>query len=118
MRDLAAADGAPQVAPEVDAFLRERFFASSAAGLRAMGDQLVTEPDRVEELRAAGVPILVAHGSDDDAWTPATQADMAARLGAEHRVIAGAAHSPNVEAPDDTVAVLGAFWARVDGRPD
>jgi pimeloyl-ACP methyl ester carboxylesterase len=39
---------------------------------------------------------------------------MAARLGARHRVIAGAAHSPNVEAPAGTVAVLLDFWAAVE----
>jgi pimeloyl-ACP methyl ester carboxylesterase len=56
------------------------------------------------------VPILVAYGADDDAWRPSVQAEMAARLGAEHAVISGAAHSPNVEAPERLVGVLRRFW--------
>jgi pimeloyl-ACP methyl ester carboxylesterase len=36
---------------------------------------------------------------------------MAARLGAAHAVIAGAAHSPAVESPEETVALLTRFWA-------
>ncbi len=88
-------------------FLRARFLAGSAVGLLAMGDALLGEPDRVEELRGAGVRTLVLHGVDDDAWTPESQADMAQRLGAEHVVVQRAAHSPAVEnAPDTTRALL------------
>ena len=43
-----------------------------------MADAMLGEPDRVPELAAAGVPILVAHGEADDAWLPHVQADMAA----------------------------------------
>src|SRR4051812_48291897 len=64
------------------AFLSRRFLANSAAGLRGMADAMTTEPDRVAELAATGVPVLVVHGEADDAWTPAAQADMAQRLGA------------------------------------
>jgi len=96
------------------AFLRERFLASSAGGLRGMGEALQNAPDRVAELRAAGVPVLVAYGEDDDAWPPAVQADMAARLGARCEVVASAAHSPAVEAPGRTVAILTQFWAAVE----
>jgi pimeloyl-ACP methyl ester carboxylesterase len=116
MAQLAEADGAPPTAPEVGAFLRERFFASSAAGLRAMGEQLLSEPDRVAELAAIGLPTLVVYGADDDAWSPAAQADMAARLGAARHVIAGAGHSPNVEAPERLVTVLADYWADIDSR--
>ncbi|MCW2777268.1 MAG: alpha/beta hydrolase fold protein [Frankiales bacterium] len=91
-------------------FLRARFLASSQTGLLAMGDALLGEPDRVADLAAAGVRTLVLHGADDDAWTPASQADMAVRLGAEHVVVAGAAHSPAVENAPDTLAALLVFW--------
>ncbi|MFL6138489.1 MAG: alpha/beta fold hydrolase [Frankiaceae bacterium] len=110
----AAAAGAPAPTPDVAAFLHRRFFASAAAGLLAMGDHLLAEPDRVEELRATGLPVLVVHGAADDAWSPAVQARMAERLGARHEVIDGAAHSPNVEAPERTAAALLAFWAAVE----
>jgi pimeloyl-ACP methyl ester carboxylesterase len=96
--------------PQVKAFLKERFVASSAAGLKGMGDALVTEPDRVDELAATGLPVLVCYGALDDAWLPATQAAMAARLGAREVVIAGAGHSPAIEKTADTVEALLSFW--------
>jgi pimeloyl-ACP methyl ester carboxylesterase len=69
------------------------------------------EPDRVAELAATGVPLLVAYGEADDAWLPHVQADMAVRLGARHEVIHNSIHSPAVENPPRTVEVLLDFWA-------
>lgn len=103
-----------QAPPQLRAFLRQRFLASSPDGLQGMGDALRSEPDRVAELAATGLPVLVAHGADDDGWTPAAQAQMATRLGARHEVITGAAHSPAVERPARTHAVLAEFWAAVE----
>lgn len=100
--------------PELRTFLRRRFLASTPEGLQGMGDALRDEPDRVAELAATGLPLLVAYGEDDDAWSPTTQADMAARLGARHEVITGAAHSPAVEQPARTIAVLIDFWRAVE----
>jgi pimeloyl-ACP methyl ester carboxylesterase len=112
---LARLDPSWQAAPpELQAFLKTRFLASSGHGLKGMGDALISEPDRVDELRAAGLPMLVCHGEHDDAWLPVTQADMAERLGARHEVVPGAMHSPAVEAPEPTVAVLAGFWADVE----
>ena len=108
---LAATDpGAAGVPPEVTAFLRTRWLASSGPGLVAMGDALRTEPDRVDALRATGLPLLVLHGEDDDAWSPALQADMAVRLGAAYEVVPQARHSPAVEAPESTAKALLGFW--------
>jgi pimeloyl-ACP methyl ester carboxylesterase len=100
--------------PELKAFLKERFIASSPGGLKGMGDALLTEPDRVAELAASGVPVLVCHGEHDDAWQPATQAEMARRLGARHVVIERAVHSPAVENPPTTIAALLSFWDEAD----
>jgi len=112
---LAAGDtGAPPRPPELMAFLRRRFLASSPVGLQGMGDALGGEPDRVEALRATGVPVLVAYGVGDDSWSPAVQADMAARLGARHAVIPDAAHSPAVENPAATIGILRGFWSATD----
>lgn len=102
------------VPPELRAFLRQRFLASSPDGLQGMGDAMRSEPDRVAELAATGLPLMVAYGEDDDAWKPATQAEMASRLGAWHEVIAGAAHSPAVEQPARTIDVLTNFWRNVE----
>jgi pimeloyl-ACP methyl ester carboxylesterase len=112
LEQLAMTDERAQVVPEATrAFYARRFLANTAAGLRGMADAMTSEPDRVAELAATGVPVLVAHGAADDAWTPAAQTDMARRLGARHEVIAGAIHSPAVENPPRTLEVLTTFWS-------
>jgi pimeloyl-ACP methyl ester carboxylesterase len=95
---------------ELTAFLRRRFLASSLTALRVMGEEVVAEPDRVDALRATGVPLLVACGEQDDAWSPQTQRAMAERLGAPFHVIAGAIHSPAAERPAETARALLDFW--------
>jgi len=107
---MSPTDNLGQPVPDaVKAFLRIRWTTSSPVGLIAMGDALCTEPDRVDALRATGVPVLVAHGALDDAWLPPVQADMAKRLGAAYEVVPGAAHSPNAEQPEATAKALLAF---------
>ena len=109
---LAMTDPKAQAVPApTRAFLRERFLRNTAAGLRGMAEAMTSEPDRVDELAATGVPLLVAHGIADDAWSPEVQADMARRLGARHEVIAGSIHSPAVENPARTMQILLDFWA-------
>ena len=98
------------------AFLDGVLRGTDEAALRGMAEALLTEPDRVAELAALDVPVLVAHGVDDDAWTPAAQADMAARLGARHAVVDRARHSPAVENPAATIEVLLSFWADPPAR--
>ncbi|MFI5956524.1 alpha/beta fold hydrolase [Cryptosporangium sp. NPDC051539] len=112
MDQAARLDPAWQSPPEdVQAFLRKRFVASSAAGLGGMGDALRTEPDRTADLAAAGVPLLVCYGEHDDAWLPPVQSDMARRLGAREEVIPSAAHSPAIENTAATAVALDRFWA-------
>lgn len=105
---------AQAVPPDVRAFLRERMLASVPAGLLGMAEGLTGEPDRVEDLRATGLPLLVLHGADDDAWAPAVQGEMAARLGARHVVVPGAVHSPAVENAPATAEAIARFFADVD----
>jgi pimeloyl-ACP methyl ester carboxylesterase len=113
LEQLAMADPAWKTRPQaLKDFLRTRFVGSTAASLRGMGTSLVTEPDRVDELRATGVRVLVAYGEHDDAWSPKTQAEMAERLGAPREMIPGAIHSPAVEATDAVVKVLDDFWSQ------
>jgi pimeloyl-ACP methyl ester carboxylesterase len=102
----------PAVTAEVQAFLRARMLGNTPAGLLGTAAALTSEPDRVEELRATGVPCLVLYGEKDDAWTPAQQDEMAARLACEVVALAGAWHSPAVEQPDATLAALLAFLPR------
>jgi pimeloyl-ACP methyl ester carboxylesterase len=114
LEQLAMTDPRRQALPEpTQQFLTTRFLRNSAAGLQGMADAMLGEPDRVAELAATGVPVLVAHGIADDAWTPAAQADMAQRLGAAHEVIDRAVHSPAIENPARTLEVLLGFWDSV-----
>src|SRR3954466_6497439 len=114
MQQLAMTDPKAQaVPPPTRAFLSQRFLANTAAGLRGMADAMTSEPDRVAELAATGVPVLVAHGAADDAWAPDAQAEMARRLGARHEVIPGSIHSPAIENPARPLEVLLDFWATV-----
>jgi pimeloyl-ACP methyl ester carboxylesterase len=105
-------EGAAARPPELVDFLHRRFVASAPDALRGMGRALLSEPDRVDDLRAAYAgPVLVAHGEGDDAWPPALQKEMAARLEAAYAVIPDALHSPAAENPERTVQVLLDFWA-------
>jgi len=90
-------------------FLRDRMLATSPRSLIGMSAGLEGEPDRVEQLRATGVPVLVLHGEDDDAWSPALQREMAERLDAAYAVVPDAVHSPAVEQPEATAKALLAF---------
>ena len=100
--------------PEVQEFLQQRWLRSAHEGYLVMAQALVSRPDTVDELaavlKAAHVPVLVAHGADDDAWTPEQQASMAQRLGARYVVIDDAAHSPAYEAPERTAQLLIEHW--------
>lgn len=101
----------PVPTDDVRDFLRARLVGGSAAGLIAMAESLTTEPDRVDALRDAGLPLLVMYGEKDDAWLPDLQDLMAARLGAPVVVVPGAWHSPAAENPELTAQVLRDFLA-------
>ncbi|MBB1255138.1 alpha/beta fold hydrolase [Streptomyces alkaliterrae] len=102
--------------PEVSAFLRERWMNTSPAQLSATAQQLIAEPDRVEELAAVDLPKHVLHGALDYAWPVEDIAEMADRLGARHTIVEDAAHSPAVENPTATARALLDFWAADQGR--
>ncbi|MER7501884.1 alpha/beta hydrolase [Nonomuraea pusilla] len=98
------------VSEEIVAFLRKRLLANSPTALRCMTEEVLGMRDRTDELRQIDVPTLVLFGENDDGWSPETQSEMAARLGAESVVVPGAVHSPAVEAPETTAAALVRFW--------
>jgi pimeloyl-ACP methyl ester carboxylesterase len=102
---------AGSVPPAIIDFLGTRLLSSSPTGLRAMAETLLTCPDRTAALaRLGSVPLMVLYGENDDAWDPAAQEDMAARLRAQRICIPAAAHSPAVEAPETTASTLTSFW--------
>lgn len=114
MEALSAAEpGYVANPPEIADFLRHRFLAGDPAMLLGMGDALINEPDRVDELAATDLPMLVICGVDDDAWTPAVQAEMAKRLAAPYVEVPDAAHSPAVENPVFTAEAFVTFWRSV-----
>lgn len=114
MEALSALDPrSVQVTTDVKDFLRARMLGGSATGLLAMGDRLLAEPDRVDELAAVDAPTLVMYGEQDDAWAPELQDAMAERLGAAIVVVRGALHSPAVENPPVTAQVLRDFFSSV-----
>jgi pimeloyl-ACP methyl ester carboxylesterase len=117
MEQLAMTDPRAQAVPApTREFLSRRFLRNCAAGLRGMADAMLSEPDRVAELAATGIPLLVAHGEADDAWLPHVQAEMAARLRARYEVIDGSIHSPAVENPTRTADLLLDFWRSLPRR--
>ncbi|MFF5477076.1 alpha/beta fold hydrolase [Streptomyces sp. NPDC012935] len=86
----------------------------AAAALRGRAER----PDYRDLLTRVTVPALVVVGADD-AFTPVSDAEAmhAALPDSTLRVIAGAAHMPNLERPAEFDEALGEFLARVDGGP-
>lgn len=110
-RQLESAEETAPHPPEIEAWLHRRFLANHPKALLRHAEQLLAEDDRVEELAAVDLPVLVLFGEADDAWPPGLQTEMARRLDAQVRVIEGAAHSPAAERPEETAAALLAFWS-------
>jgi len=111
MDAIAEADPPRVLATEdVRDFLRARLLAGSPLGLLVMGDALMSEPNRINELAELLVPTLVLHGEHDDAWLPELQQEMAARLHARYVVVPQALHSPAAENPPATAAALIEFF--------
>ncbi|MBG0833424.1 alpha/beta hydrolase [Planomonospora sp. ID67723] len=113
MEPEALAAGVPD---EIVAFLRKRLFSNSPTGMAAMTRQVLTAPDRCDELTQVGVATLVLYGEHDDGWPPRMQAEMARRLDADCVVVPGSVHSPAVEAPETTAAALTRFWNAAEAR--
>lgn len=105
--DKAAGWSAPS--PDVEDFMHQRFVRTDPAGLQEMARILLS--DRPLDLAAARGQLLVAFGIDDpDSWSWQTQVDLAARCNARLALIPRAAHSPAVEAPETTAALLKAAF--------
>ncbi|RMB87543.1 alpha/beta fold hydrolase [Streptomyces shenzhenensis] len=104
--------------PDDRAELRRRWLGNKPAQLIATGSQLCTEPDRVGELAAVGLPFHVLSGATDDTWPVPLLDDMAVRLRARRTVIEGAEHSPNTDQPLPTARAIADFWDGTgeDGR--
>ncbi|MFB9678102.1 alpha/beta fold hydrolase [Streptosporangium vulgare] len=104
------------VSDEIIAFLRKRLFANSPVGMLTMTEEVLSAPDRCDELTQVGIDTLVLYGEHDDGWPPHMQSEMARRLDADCVVVPGSAHSPAVEAPETTAAALIRFWNAAESR--
>src|SRR5215475_6614641 len=98
-------------------WLHHRLVCSARAGLAGMCRALAAEPDRVGELAATPVPVLVIAGGNDDVWPPQVQEEMASRLHAPIAIIEGAGHTPNEDQPQATAAALLRFWEITEREP-
>jgi pimeloyl-ACP methyl ester carboxylesterase len=90
---------------------------TSRAGLVGMCLALSREPDRVDELASATVPVLVISGENDDVWSPRAQEEMADRLNAPIVMIKNAGHTPNEDQPEATAAAILRFWDTAGREP-
>lgn len=92
------------------AHIFKRWTSTDPEALMATVDMIVNEPDRTDELKNTGINFHAVYGEFDDAWSPAEQDAVAARLGAPVSVISGCGHCPNEEDPVQTVKILTSFW--------
>jgi pimeloyl-ACP methyl ester carboxylesterase len=73
-------------------------------------DKFVDEAPLDERLAAAGVPLLVIFGSEDQIYNAQDELDRYRQVpGAEVHLIPGAGHSPNVEKPELVAPLILAF---------
>jgi pimeloyl-ACP methyl ester carboxylesterase len=97
--------------PEPVRFGRMRLGRTDPASIIG-GALILEEPaDTTDDLRATGLPVLVAHGEWDAAWPIPWQRDMADRLGARYEVIPDSYHGPQEENPPATAALFDAFFS-------
>jgi pimeloyl-ACP methyl ester carboxylesterase len=99
---------------DVEQYYFNRLMAAEPAQLEAALNILATQPDRTPELAALraeqGLPILISHGAQDDAWPIDWQREMAVALNAEYWVIAQAGHSAHADRSFLSAQLLATFW--------
>ncbi len=95
---------------EVADFCARRFITNDPAALSDCAEILMTAPDLTDQVAAVladvGLSAAVVTGEIDDAWLPATQKDMAGRLGAAWHTLPGIGHNPATEDPRLTATTL------------
>ncbi|MGW0766064.1 alpha/beta fold hydrolase [Streptomyces sp. NPDC002676] len=108
---------APYADPAVKAHVHRMMTATAPEGAAASLRGRAERPDYRDLLTRVTVPALVVVGTDDT-YTPVADAEAmhAALPDSELCVIAGAAHMPNLERPEEFNGALEKFLARVDAR--
>ncbi|MFG3350010.1 alpha/beta fold hydrolase [Streptomyces sp. NPDC048018] len=110
--DSRGEEPGPGDPPEIVRFLRRRWMRTRIAQLSGAGRLLLGDPDGTAALGALPLPLHIAYGDEETVWPVPDLAAAAARTGAQHTVVAGAGHSPNVSHPQELAARLTAFWDR------
>lgn len=91
-------------------YYHQRLFSTNPAHLDAGIDILMNQVDRVDEIAATGIPVLVSHGANDDAWPHSEQLRMARATQGEYWVIAHAGHSAQADRSWASAQLLATFW--------
>lgn len=98
----------------IEKYYFNRLMAAEPAQLEAALNILATQQDQTAELVALkasrGLPILISHGAQDDAWPIQWQREMAETLNAEYWVIANAGHSAHADRSYISSQLLATFW--------
>lgn len=101
--------GSPAIASMADDILRTDPRVRGDLGAYLASGRL---PDEVAMVEQAGVPVRIAHGTDDPFIHIAYLDELATELGAGPvRQVTGAGHSPQVQRPDALAEVIAEFLA-------
>ena len=100
----------------LEAYHYTRLMHTNPAQLQAGLSHLHEHRDRADELKSTGVPMLVSHGANDDAWPIADQREFAEKLGADYWVIANAGHSAHADRPATCAGLLATFWGTISEK--
>jgi pimeloyl-ACP methyl ester carboxylesterase len=85
--------------------------AGNRAALEAYGGRSMADPELGTRLGSVAVPALVVWGEADRIASPEYGQEYAAAIpGASFRLIRGAGHLPQLEAPEATLEALGEFF--------
>ena len=94
----------------IEQYYYDRLMSTNPAQLEAGINILIDQVDRTLELSRTGLPVLVSHGANDDAWPVEMQRVMAEQLGADYWVIANAGHSAHADRTHASAQLLATFW--------
>jgi len=98
----------------IEQYYFDRLMAAHPAQLEAALGILATQQDRTAELaelkKQTGLPILISHGAQDDAWPIEWQREMADTLGADYWIVADAGHSAHADRSYVSAQLLATFW--------
>jgi pimeloyl-ACP methyl ester carboxylesterase len=100
--------------PGWEEFGRRKFLAASGDMWAAMAPEMVHQQDRIEELRALSIPVLVIVGEQDRPFLGPSERMAKAIPGARLVVIPDAGHSPQFENPDAWWQALTTFLGEVE----